>query len=184
MGKKKTQQYKKPKRKNNKQKVVYSWQLLEKVDKVKDEEPEQKPRVYRNVMMLRHGKVISLIINKSPIEILTACMFKNVEKVRYKGYNCIDVSKTNFKCWDCLVGIDHNHEISTLDDLKVDVELIKQVIDLPVMIIRTCLVKNKGDLVETVLQLQNRNYKDHKRSGDNVISEANYKTLRSGKMIL
>lgn len=119
----------------------------------------KKPK-YRDVLMIRHDRVISIIKNKSSFEILAACMFKNVERKIINGVICIDVSATNFKCWDCLEGNDHEPHDKTqnINFYKEDVALIKQIIDLPPMIIQTCLIKNKGDLVETIYQLQQRNY--------------------------
>jgi NACalpha-BTF3-like transcription factor len=111
-----------------------------------------------NVYLLRHGKIIDILKDISYLETMGICFKHSLPIVKLGSKTCIDVSKSDFRCGKCLREEEHEHEYTEPDYLKQDVELIKQVINLPKQIIQTCLVKNKGDLVKTVEQLQARDY--------------------------
>lgn len=118
----------------------------------------KKNRIY----LWRNGRVVDVIKEISYLELSYYCLKNNLKLFRKGSTLFIDVSTSPFRCGKCLCEIDHEHKPNNIDYLKQDIELIKQVINLPKQIISTCLVKNKGDLVKTIEQLQARGYEKPK----------------------
>lgn len=140
------------------------------------------------VYLLRHDAIIDLMPNLMMGNVMVYCTLLNLPMVKKGMKICIDVSKTNIKCFKCLNNRAydkmlllpgskrihskrlnilkikkeaHSHN-TIIDHLDHDVKLIKEMINLPNHTIRTCLVKNNGDLVKTIelLEIEEKLQKD------------------------